>query len=48
MARRPKGRFIDGIVLLDKSTGMSSNFALQRVKRFLMRTKQGIRAHLIR
>ena len=41
MARRPKGRFIDGIVLLDKSTGMSSNFALQRVKRFFNANKAG-------
>ncbi|EGM71200.1 tRNA pseudouridine synthase B [Shewanella sp. HN-41] len=48
MARRPKGRFIDGIVLLDKATGMSSNFALQRVKRFLMRTKPDTRARSIR
>ncbi|MCP3130021.1 tRNA pseudouridine(55) synthase TruB [Shewanella sp. KJ2020] len=41
MARRPKGRFIDGIVLLDKATGMSSNFALQRVKRFFNANKAG-------
>jgi tRNA pseudouridine55 synthase len=41
MARRPKGRFIDGIVLLDKDTGMSSNFALQRVKRFFNANKAG-------
>ena len=26
MARRARGRFINGIVLLDKDTGMSSNF----------------------
>ncbi|MGK0408252.1 MAG: tRNA pseudouridine55 synthase [Shewanella psychromarinicola] len=41
MARRPKGRFIDGIVLLDKDTGMSSNFALQRVKRLFNANKAG-------
>ncbi|MFB2641783.1 tRNA pseudouridine(55) synthase TruB [Shewanella bicestrii] len=41
MARRSKGRFIDGIVLLDKATGMSSNFALQRVKRFFNANKAG-------
>jgi tRNA pseudouridine55 synthase len=41
MARRPKGRFIDGIVLLDKDTGMSSNFALQRVNRFFNANKAG-------
>ncbi|GGP42605.1 tRNA pseudouridine(55) synthase TruB [Shewanella saliphila] len=41
MARRPKGRFIDGIVLLDKDTGMSSNFALQRVKRIFNANKAG-------
>ncbi|MCE9686392.1 tRNA pseudouridine(55) synthase TruB [Shewanella sp. AS16] len=41
MARRPKGRFIDGIVLLDKATGMSSNFALQRVKRLFNAAKAG-------
>ncbi|MGX9462530.1 tRNA pseudouridine(55) synthase TruB [Shewanella sp. A14] len=41
MARRPKGRFIDGIVLLDKDTGMSSNFALQKVKRIFNANKAG-------
>jgi tRNA pseudouridine55 synthase len=41
MARRPKGRFIDGILLLDKATGMSSNFALQRVKRLFNANKAG-------
>ncbi|RTR32857.1 tRNA pseudouridine(55) synthase TruB [Shewanella atlantica] len=41
MARRPRGRFIDGIVLLDKDTGMSSNFALQRVKRIFNAAKAG-------
>ncbi|WP_394388448.1 tRNA pseudouridine(55) synthase TruB [Shewanella woodyi] len=41
MARRSRGRFIDGIVLLDKDTGMSSNFALQRVKRLFNANKAG-------
>ncbi len=41
MARRPKGRFIDGIVLLDKPTGESSNHVLQRVKRIYNAAKAG-------
>lgn len=41
MGRRQRGRFIDGIVLLDKDTGMSSNFALQRVKRLFDANKAG-------
>lgn len=41
MARRPKGRLVNGIVLLDKDTGMSSNFALQRVKRIYHAAKAG-------
>lgn len=41
MARRSRGRHIDGIVLLDKETGMSSNFALQRVKRIYGAAKAG-------
>ena len=41
MNRRSRGRFIDGIVLLDKDTGMSSNFALQRVKRIFNAAKAG-------
>lgn len=41
MARRSKGRNIDGIVLLDKPTGMSSNHALQRVKRLFNASKAG-------
>ncbi len=41
MARRPKGRLVNGIVLLDKDTGMSSNFALQRVKRIFNAAKAG-------
>ncbi|MDF0533295.1 tRNA pseudouridine(55) synthase TruB [Shewanella sp. A32] len=41
MAKRPKGRFVDGVVLLDKPTGMSSNHALQRVKRIYNAVKAG-------
>ncbi len=42
MARRSKkGRPVNGIVLLDKDTGMSSNFALQRVKRLFNARKAG-------
>ncbi|WP_299495485.1 tRNA pseudouridine(55) synthase TruB [uncultured Shewanella sp.] len=41
MARRSRGRFIDGVLLLDKDTGMSSNFALQRVKRLFGAAKAG-------
>ena len=41
MARRSRGRHIDGVLLLDKDTGMSSNFALQRVKRFFNANKAG-------
>ena len=32
MARRRKGRAINGVLLLDKSTGISSNDILQKVK----------------
>lgn len=41
MARRRKGRAIDGIVLLDKPKGLSSNQALQRVKRLYFAQKAG-------
>ena len=41
MARQPKGRLINGIVILDKPTGMSSNHALQRVKRMFGARKAG-------
>ncbi len=40
MASR-KGRPIDGVVLLDKPAGLSSNHALQRVKRALNARKAG-------
>ena len=41
MARRNKGRRIDGVFLLDKPQGCSSNFALQRVKRIYDAAKAG-------
>lgn len=39
--RRNKGRDISGIILLDKPTGMTSNAALQRVKRLFNANKAG-------
>ena len=39
--KRCNGRNINGIVLLDKATGHSSNYALQRVKRLLNANKAG-------
>jgi len=41
LARRRKGRAIDGIVLLDKAIGVSSNHALQQVKRIYFAAKAG-------
>ncbi|MEF1258222.1 tRNA pseudouridine(55) synthase TruB [Vibrio harveyi] len=41
MARRPKGRPINGVILLDKPTGISSNDALQKVKRIYFAEKAG-------
>jgi tRNA pseudouridine55 synthase len=41
VARQPKGREISGILILDKPTGMSSNHALQRVKRMFGARKAG-------
>ncbi len=41
MARRRKGRAVNGIVLLDKPTGISSNDALQKVKRIYFAEKAG-------
>ena len=38
---RAFGRDVHGILLLDKATGMSSNFALQRVKRLFGANKAG-------
>ncbi|AWN17592.1 tRNA pseudouridine synthase B [Salinisphaera sp. LB1] len=41
MARRNKGRDIDGVILLDKPLGVSSNQALQRVRRAFDARKAG-------
>ncbi|MFM2484374.1 tRNA pseudouridine(55) synthase TruB [Celerinatantimonas yamalensis] len=41
MARRTRGRKVNGILLLDKSSGMTSNFALQKVKRIFFAQKAG-------
>lgn len=41
MGRRRKGRDISGILVLDKPEGLSSNGALQRVKRLLQAAKAG-------
>lgn len=41
MARRRKGRAIDGVVLLDKPPGVSSNHALQRIKYLYGAAKAG-------
>ncbi len=41
MARRRKGRPVDGVFLLDKPTGISSNDALQKVKRIYNAQKAG-------
>lgn len=41
MARRRKGRPISGILLLNKPTGITSNGALQRSKRFYFASKAG-------
>lgn len=41
MGRRNKGRAIDGVLLLDKDRGMTSNSALQQVKRLFRAAKAG-------
>ncbi len=41
MARRKRGRPITGIIVVDKPTGYSSNFILQRVKRLFNARKAG-------
>jgi tRNA pseudouridine55 synthase len=42
MGRRPKwGRAINGVLLLNKDTGMTSNFALQQVKRLFFAKRAG-------
>lgn len=41
MARRKKGRLVNGILVLDKPTGISSNAALQKVKHLYQAQKAG-------
>jgi len=41
LAKNKKGREINGIILLDKDTGLSSNAALQKVKRLFFAKKAG-------
>lgn len=41
MARVRKGRALDGVLLLDKPAGMTSNFALQKVRRLFGAQKAG-------
>ena len=41
MARRRKGRSVNGLLILDKSAGMTSNGALQRAKRLFTAAKAG-------
>ena len=42
MARRRKGRPIDGVLVLDKPSGLSSNAALQHTKRLYSAAKAGL------
>src|SRR5699024_8426659 len=46
MARRPRGRAINGILLLNKSAGVTSNGALQVAKRMFAGGKAGHVARL--
>ena len=39
--RNKKGRDIDGVLILDKATGQSSNHALQEIKRLFGANKAG-------
>lgn len=41
MARRRKGRPVDGVILVDKPTGITSNDTLQKVKRIFFAQKAG-------
>ncbi len=41
MARKPKGRAVDGVFLLDKPAGMSSNKVLQKIKHLYGAAKAG-------
>ncbi len=38
---KPRGERVDGVLLLDKSGGMSSNFALQKARRLMNAAKAG-------
>ena len=38
--RNKKGRDIDGVLILDKASGQSSNSALQEIKRYLEPIRQ--------
>lgn len=40
-SRRKKGRIVDGIIVLDKAKGLSSNYALQNVKKLFEAKKAG-------
>ena len=40
-SRRNKGRIVDGIIVLDKAKGLSSNYALQNVKKLFDANKAG-------
>ena len=40
-SRRNKGRIVDGIIVLDKAKGLSSNYALQNVKKLFEAKKAG-------
>jgi tRNA pseudouridine55 synthase len=41
LARKRKGRILNGVLLLDKPQGMTSNFALQKVRRLFGAQKAG-------
>jgi tRNA pseudouridine55 synthase len=41
MSKKPKGRAVNGVLLLDKPVGMSSNDALQKAKRLYHAAKAG-------
>lgn len=41
MARRKKGRLVDGVIVLDKPTGITSNAALQQLKKMFDAQKAG-------
>src|SRR5690554_7517709 len=41
MASRRRGRLLDGVLLLDKPVGLSSNHALQRARRTMDARKAG-------